>query len=424
MQDLPYLSMELWGMVLSDCDPKTLVTCRSACKLFHEVLKNPVIWNASRNKFFGPGCPPPPPNMNDPQYAELTQGLGCQVRTCPNTRVRKIYWALQMRLCVPCFQLRFCPYKDLEFIFGKYPGLRECLVPFRHVKGGRYDGMRYIWGDRSHGYDWHKVILLTTTFVSVDGNVDQNWHNGHVAMITALTNALKICETFFQLWSIDEETRRNDRKQELMTYLENCAAQMEPPLSADNLLECASFQKVIARHRTASHVTIWNRLAEKIQAERSDLMRSDSSEEDLDEDIRTLNRLGDDLEITPPARSTHGDEDEDSGEEYEDSDLEDDEISEEDDDGIEDEPITNATFEPGRDPMIDPRLYESMTAGEPPVNQDMMEEQPTTAPYAVMVSSRGTDETFSLADGSSTLPATNTPDNEPWRSEENEAASG
>ncbi|MCJ1395400.1 hypothetical protein MMC18_008284 [Xylographa bjoerkii] len=442
---------EVWSMVFANNDPKTLVACTLVCKEFNQILQNPVVWDASRKLTFGAGCPPPPPNMTDPQYAELTQGLGCQSCTS-DTRSRKIYWALQMRLCVTCYGTHLCSHKDIEWTLLKYSKLRDCLVGFRHEGGRRYLDMRVDLSPRLLAFDRPKVDALIAKFDSVGGEVDKAWYDRHVANVKALTDSLMTHETFFRNRRAEEEASRIASKQALTAYLEQNASQLNPPLSVDDLHSCASFQSVISRPQSATHGTIWTRLAPKLAGERRDLklqalttyleqrasqldpplsvddlhrcasfrrvisrLHAHTHEEiwkrlairlniertdvvhdpsELDREIRRLESLSDDLlyggNDDGRLSSIHNDLQISTG-------------------------LVGLIGSMG--PFNVPRADNSM-AEESPID-DVVEQQPTTAPQAVMVPNRGADQASSVAIGILNSTAINAPDAEMGPSEGN-----
>ncbi|MCJ1417207.1 hypothetical protein MMC32_003547 [Xylographa parallela] len=285
---LPFLSAEIWSMILSECDPKTLVACKSACSLFYNVLTSRTVWAASRDKTFAPGCPPPPPDMTDPQYAELTQGQGCQEPVCEDTKSRKIYWAFQMRLCTSCYRKRFCPYMEIEDNLLKYPGLRYCLIQHRWERGKRYKDISTHLDGRPIAFDRLAVQALTEKFAKVKGRVNAEWYREHTTWVTKMEKALEICERFFH--NVEKEKRKD--KKELAKYLVERAAELIPPLAADELRACASFRRVVARTQGISPRAVWAKVQHQIQIERSDLCQDDSSDKnigDMDEMDETDN---------------------------------------------------------------------------------------------------------------------------------------
>ncbi|MCJ1287428.1 hypothetical protein MMC26_006779 [Xylographa opegraphella] len=356
---LPYLSTELWSMVLSECDPKSLVACMLACRLFNDLLKSPRLWSTARERTFGAGCPPPPPNMTDGQYAELTQGHGCQEPTCTDTRSRKIYWAMQMRLCTSCYRARFCPEKEIELTLIFHPGLRDCLIQHRWEGGKRYKGLNCVLDGRPIAFDRLAVDAVLAMYDSGGSQVDTNWYNAQTAMIRELVSALVACENFFQLRTFDEDQKRSEHKKELTKYLEERAMQLVPPMSAEELRYCDSFHKAIAHAKPQkAHSAVWKRLQPKLLIERSDLCQDDSDDGDLDEDIRMMAKFDEELRSLDPSED-----------------------------------------KPDMESRVDGNMAEA-----PPIDEGMAGPQALTAPYAVMIPNRGSDQAASA--GYEILPPT------------------
>ncbi|MCJ1377294.1 hypothetical protein MMC17_000388 [Xylographa soralifera] len=298
--------------------------------------------------------------MSDPQFAELTQGHGCQEPSCTDSRPRKIYWAMQMRFCTSCYKKRFCAYKEIEMNFLKYPGLRKCLIQHRWERGKRYKDISSFLDGRSVAFDRPAVQKLTEVFTKSGGKVDKDWYKEHVALIRTLTMSLETCEDFFKVVSHDGGKRRSEKRRALVNYLEGCALDMIPALDVFDLHDCPSFQKARARYQTGSHEAVWQRLLPKLQRERADVGRDDSSDtEFFAEQARGINKPEEELRICTS----------------------------------EDEPETDESV-----------------AEESPIDDNMAEEQPMTAPYAVVIPNRGTDHAASAGNVGFTPTAMNASD--------------
>ena len=295
--------------------------------------------------------------MTDAQYAVLTQGRGCQEPKCNDTRAWKIYWAMQMRLCTRCYKARFCPLREISALFKAFPGLRDCLVQHRWERGKRYKDISSFLDGYSVAFDRPAVEAITEIFSLVYGKVDPQWHLEQSDWVKELTQHLERCEEFFRLRNQDEDQKRSDRRQALTKYLEERAAELDPPLSEEELHNCLSFHKEIAKVPTSAPHAVWQRLQPKIELERSDLCQvdssdddlddlsdddlDDSSDDDLDEQIRMMNEFSDELRMS------------------------------------------NAVV---FNPNIDPGLTEDYS-----IDESMIDRQPMTAPYAVVTPRRATD---------------------------------
>ena len=171
-----------------------------------------------------------------------------------------------------CYKKRFCACKELTEVFSTYPGLRECLMQHRFDRGKRYREIGFSFPDGGLvAFDRREVCIFSYEFAMSNGKVDQDWYTEHVAGTKALTVALETCEDFFQFRIYLAEKERKDNKQRLSNYLEQRATELAPPLSVNQLHNSESFEKVMARHQTASHSAVWERLRSKLQIEMSDL---------------------------------------------------------------------------------------------------------------------------------------------------------
>ena len=211
---------------------------------------------------------------------------------------------------MPCWEPRFVPWKNVAWLFAKYPEVENCLIGFYHIRGKRYDEINPHRGTRRSAYDGDRVLALYRQFKWLFPQERQDLHDALVPNVNELTIALMQCETFFQQLHFAEEQERVSTRRELIRYLEERAAEMEYPLVAWQLHSCLSFKKVVSRPQHVGHDVVWNRIVGKIQRERpnrihvllgiSDVNEEAESDEGMDEGEPTTAPVGGFVPLTAP----------------------------------------------------------------------------------------------------------------------------
>ena len=98
------IHLDAWRLIFDHSDLRFLQEAKTVCKSFYNVLKDEQIWRRCRLNQFGTGCPAPPADLTEQQFAALLVGKGCQQRSCARMRSSKVYWAFRLRLCLDCLK--------------------------------------------------------------------------------------------------------------------------------------------------------------------------------------------------------------------------------------------------------------------------------------------------------------------------------
>ena len=147
--------------VMSHLSPADLLSIARTARNFRELLmsKRAVsIWKRARERVAGPDAPTCPPDLSEPQWANLLWG-GNACQECGTRPMLKVTFALRRRVCKRCLKERsvvyFLPYLEKSNILRrlckqpdyqkKYPGYDDEILDLIPYSNGRFGINAYMY---------------------------------------------------------------------------------------------------------------------------------------------------------------------------------------------------------------------------------------------------------------------------------------
>ncbi|KLO06466.1 hypothetical protein SCHPADRAFT_946061 [Schizopora paradoxa] len=133
------MPMEIFTEIACYMSPEDLLNLSRASRGLREILMSKSserVWEAAR-KVQG-NIPARPPDLNEPQYADLLFGKGCSF--CSESRTKKVYVSLRVRACSKCFEKHIA---DFDAVYQQnrnaFPGYLTSSVIFSMLLSARLE---------------------------------------------------------------------------------------------------------------------------------------------------------------------------------------------------------------------------------------------------------------------------------------------
>ncbi|KAG8533208.1 uncharacterized protein KY384_001991 [Bacidia gigantensis] len=293
------LVTDVWEIILDFCPLEKLLKLRGLSPTFHSVLSGDKVWRASRLNQFGSDHPPPPNGLAEWQYANLLIGTGCHGAGCKEKNTRRTYWAFQRRWCEKCCHNNI---KKVDHVFAKgtwaiayieqercakeqlkmYERASKCIPhamfdSWNHYQWAGHHEIPPPWAS-TYGaqtpvyskYDIEKFNDRLENFLIADPKGDEidQWFKKEEQINAEFMKQLQTVETWMEMDKIKREKGRVERREERIMFYQKKAMNLLPPLEANVLELCPSYDRAIQISKAPSQKS-WTILLEKLKLERA-----------------------------------------------------------------------------------------------------------------------------------------------------------
>ena len=293
------LMMDIWESILSFSSLERLLKLREISSTFHSALQNDYVWKMARHNQFGVSHPDPPTGLREMQYADLLVGVGCQGSGCDAKDTRRTYWGFRRRWCEVCLAENLSRVSQGHCTCSNsadqhkgrhakeqllmYDEASKCIPQVQYDSWGHYQWV----GNHDHAPNWAALSssqsVAYSKFDVRDMNVRiaefmstspteteiETWFSQQEAANVVYVNQLQKVERWVEEDRKFREKERAEIRDKRADFFKERALQMDPPLDADVLVICPSYDRSIRISKVPSEKS-WQKLLPKICDEREE----------------------------------------------------------------------------------------------------------------------------------------------------------